>query len=54
MSNKQITINQLCTKCNVEMEEFKTNITIAKGMFNKKNAYAQACEYCGHIEFFMQ
>jgi RNase P subunit RPR2 len=54
MSNKQMIKSQLCKKCNVEMEEFKTNITISKGMFSSKHAYAQACEYCGHVEFFMQ
>ena len=47
-------MNQFCPKCNIPMEEFKTNLTIAKGMFNQKRAYAKVCEDCGCIEFFMQ
>lgn len=54
MKSEEIVMNQFCSKCNTEMEEFKTNIIISKGMFSQKRAYANVCEECGCIEFLMQ
>jgi hypothetical protein len=51
MKSEEIVMNQFCGKCNTEMEEFKTNIIISKGMFSSKRAYANVCAECGCIEF---
>ena len=54
VKTEEITMNQSCSKCNSEMQEYKTNIIISKSLFKQKHASAIVCEDCGCIEFFMQ
>jgi uncharacterized protein with PIN domain len=53
MKHEELLMNQHCTNCNAEMEEFKTNIVISKGMFSQKHALANVCQECGTVEFYM-
>ena len=54
MASKEAIMYQSCSKCNKELDEFKTNITIATGLLSQKRAYAMVCEDCGRVEFHMR
>jgi hypothetical protein len=54
MKSEEILMNEFCVKCNSEMEEYKTNMIISKGLFNQKHAYAKVCKECDSLEFYLQ